>query len=136
MNIANGARRVLVNCGKILPFVICFIVCISHYETFLSTICGWYVCYGNDVLLSKPISYAIGSVFEYDMLTLFMVLVISVAIETCYWNKIAILYLCINLWERQYFDMALDETTICTISFANVIVSAFLVYKGFTKLKH
>ena len=136
MNIANGARRVLVNGGKILPFVICFIVCISHYETFLSTICGWYVCYGNDILLSKPISYAIGSVFEYDILTLFMVLVISVAIETCYWNKIAILYLCINLWERQYFDMALDETTICTISFANVIVSAFLVYKGFTKLKH
>lgn len=131
MNIVNKARRILVNAGKMLPFALCFIVCLTHIEVLWAVATDSYFVYGDTVIIATPITNYIGAYFEYDLLTLVIVLTISVAVETCYWNKLAIVYLCLQLYEKDYFsNIELYQETICLVALANVIASGFFVYKG------
>ena len=135
MNIVYKARYFLVNLGKMLPFVLCFIVCISYTETIYSILQDNYLTFYGYITPNKPISFWIGQYFEYDLMTLFVVLTLSVAIETCYWNKLAIVYLCLQLYEKDYFEsIELYQETICIIALANIIASGFFVYKGVSML--
>ena len=75
--------------------------------------------------------------FEYDLLSLVVMLTISVAIETCYWNKLAIIYLCINLYERSYFATTeISEEAALLFAILNIITSGFLAFKGIYLLTH
>jgi hypothetical protein len=78
-----------------------------------------------------PISFFIGQYFEYNLQMLAVLCVISVAIETCIYNKLACLYLGVNLLEKSYFDFELDIWQIYIIATANLIVSGYFAYKGF-----
>ena len=69
--------------------------------------------------------------FEYDSLTIFMITVLSIAAETCKWNKIACVYLILNLAVSDYaFSNELTADAIYVISYANAAVSLIIVYKG------
>lgn len=84
----------------------------------------------DGVYLDKPISWFIGNYLKYDIGTLFVLTILSFAISTCIYNKLACAYLAINLIEKSYFDFEMDEWAIYTICITNIIVAAYLTYKG------
>jgi hypothetical protein len=61
---------------------------------------------------------------------LFVLFVISIAIETCIYNKLACLYLGVNLIEKSYFDFEIEVNTVYVIATINIIVSAWIIYRG------
>ena len=124
------ARIWLIRLGKILPFVICFIVAMSYLETLFSLITNKLVDWCGYTIPNTPLSFFIGLYFEYNAQMLAVMTILSVAIETCRWNKLACLYLGINLIEKSYFDFELDIETIYCICIINIIASTYLTYKG------
>jgi hypothetical protein len=81
---------------------------------------------------NTPISFYIaGNFIEYDMFTVVIIFVISYAIETCRWNKLACLYLLIHIIFKAYVqDVELDEAAVVLLSGINIVISGFLVYKA------
>ena len=131
MNLIYKSRVALINIGKVLPFIVCAIVFVGYAETTFSLVTNDYIVWDGNIIPNTPITRFIGLYFEYDIIMLVILLTISVAIETCYWNKLAIVYLCFQLYEKNYFQsMELYTETIYIIAVANIIVSWFFVYKG------
>lgn len=126
----HKARIWLIRLGKVLPFVICFIVMLSYSETAFNLATNDLFCWCGIVIPSKPISWFIGHYFEYNLQMLFVLVILSIAISTCVYNKLACAYLGINLAEKSYFDFELEITTIYIICLANIIVAGYLTYKG------
>ena len=129
-NFITKTRVVLIQIGKIAPFVVCFVVFISYAEDVYSLMFDRYVEFSDGVYLRKDLSWFIGDYFKYDLATLSFLVVLSCAIETCLYNKLTCLYLGINLLEKSYFDFELEPTTIYIICLANIIVAGYLTYKG------
>ena len=131
MNIILRTRYALVRIGKALPFVICFLAIMSYAETVFALATNDLVSCGGNIIPNTPVSWFIGNYFEYNMQTLIVVAIISVAVETCVWNKLACIYLGFNLWEKYYFaSVDLYAEYIYMVAVANIIVNAFFVYKG------
>lgn len=127
---ANKFRRLLIRLGKVLPFILCFIVCVSYSESFIALVCGNFIQYDSSVLLNTNISFAINKFIEYDWQTLIVLVVLSIALETCFWNRLSCFYLGINLFEKSYFDFELEPAYIYTICIINIAVSSYLTFKG------
>jgi hypothetical protein len=90
-----------------------------------------YIMTDDAIILNKPVSWAIGEYFRYSNPVLVLLAILSFAVETCIWNKLAIAYLFANLAEKELFmAVELYEEYIYAIVGANMIVSALLVYKG------
>ena len=126
----HKARVWLIRLGKVLPFVICFIVMLSYSETVFNLATNDLNSWCGIVIPSKPISWFISGYFEYNIQMLVVLCIISIAIETCYWNKLSCFYLGINLLEKSYFDFELEPTTIYIICIINIAVSLCLTFKG------
>ena len=125
-------RRLLIQIGKTLPFVLCSIVFISYLEMAFSSATSDYLLYDGMVILNTPISFFIGRYFEYDLLVCIISLIMSIAIEACRWNLLATFYLFVHLAEKSFFDFELDVWQIYIIAIANLIVSGYFTYKGTT----
>ena len=130
MNVIHKTRILLIQIGKILPFIVCFIAIISYSESIFALCFENYILYDNYAILYKPISFFIGRYFEYNLQTLVVLCVISVAIETCIYNKLACLYLGVNMFEKYYFDFELEPTTIYIICLVNILVAGYITIKG------
>lgn len=130
MNIVHRARILLINIGKMLPFVLCAIVAISYAESLISLITQDFVAWNGYVIPQCSVSWFLGKYFEYDLITLAAFIVLSISTETCIYNKLACIYLAINLLEKSYFDFELEPTNIYIICAANIIVSSYLTFKG------
>lgn len=135
MNIANRARKLLINGGKILPFIVCAIVGLAYCEVLYATITGNYLHFHDYSILNTPINFAIASVFEYDLLIVVVLLCISFAIEACIYNTLAILYLALHLGVKAYIaNMELTEISIYIFSIVNVIITSIIVIKGIKRM--
>ena len=130
MSLANNARRILIQIGKALPFVVCFIVCLSYTEGLLSFVNEDYIIFQDYAALNKPFSHWIGKYFEYDVMSVLVMFIISVAVETCVWNKLAVLYLALHLVLKSYLDFELEPYAIYAISISQILISGFFVYRG------
>ena len=126
----HKARIWLIRFGKVLPFVVCFIVMLSYSETIFNLATNDLNDWCGTIIPNKPISWLIGQYFEYNLQTLAVLVIISIAIETCIYNKLACGYLGANLAEKSYFDFELEPTTIYIICLANIIVAGYLSFKG------
>ena len=126
----NRFRRLLIQVGKVLPFVVCFLVVINFTETIFALATNDFLTYDGIVIPNTRISFFIGHYFEYNLQMLVVLCIISIAIETCIFNKLACAYLGINLAEKSYFDFELEPTTIYIICLANIIVAGYLTFKG------
>lgn len=124
------ARYGLIRIGKVLPFVVCGIVCISYVEDIYALLYNNFIEFADGVYLDKSLSWFIGNYFTYDIVMLFVIIVLSIAIETCIYNKLACLYLGINLFEKSYFDFELEPTAIYIICTLNIIVAGYLTFRG------
>ena len=130
----NRFRRLLIQVGKVFPFAVCFLVVINYTEMAFALSTNDFLMYDGIVIPNTRISFFIGRYFEYNLQMLVVMCIISIAIETCIYNKLACLYLGINLLEKSYFDFELEPTTIYIICLANIIVAGYLTVKGIKTL--
>ena len=126
----NRFRRLLIQVGKVLPFTVCFLVVINFTETVFALATNDFLMYDGIVIPNTRISFFIGHYFEYNLQMLVVLCIISIAIETCVYNKLACGYLGVNLAEKSYFDFELEPTYIYIICLANIIVAGYLTLKG------
>ena len=133
--IVKSARLLLIELGKFAPFIVCFIVLISYCESLYALITNDYLIYDNELTLNKAISWFIGRYLTYNIITIISLVVISIAVETCIWNKLCIAYLAFQLYEKHYFmTIELYEDTIYCIVIANIIIMILLLYKGIKQI--
>ena len=130
----HKTRVALIRIGKVLPFVICLIVLVSYAESFIGLYKHDFILYDDYAIINKPISFFIGNYFEYNVQMLIVLCIISIAVETCIYNKLACVYLGMNLIEKSYFNFELEPTYIYIICIINIIVSGYLTYKGIRRL--
>ena len=133
--IVKSARILLINLGKSAPFIFCAIVLISYCESLCALITNDYLIYDDGLTLNKPISWFIGQYITYNVVTIVALIVISIAVETCIWNKLCIAYLAIQLYEKHYFvSVELYKETILLIVCANIAVMSVLLYNGIKQI--
>lgn len=130
------ARKQMIYLGKVLPFLICMIVAISYLECLKALFACDLLEFSDGVYLNKPISFFIGKYFELDVSTLAFVAIMSIAIRTCKWNKLAILYLAFQMFEKSYFAThAWDNIEgYYIVAILNILVCSYLIIKGLTNL--
>lgn len=128
--VIHKARVCLINIGKALPFVICFVVFISYAESLFSLATSDYIVWDGYVVPNKPISWLVGRYLEYNIQMLSVLVIISIAVETCIYNKLACAYLGINLFEKAYFDFEFEPIHICVICIINIIIAGYVTYRG------
>lgn len=134
--ILHSSRVALIRIGKMLPFLICFLVFVSYAESAFALATDDFLYYDDMLIPNKPISWLIGAYFEYNVQMLIVLFIISVAIETCVWNKLACVYLSVNLAEKSWFASHEYEVTIyIAVCVVNMVVSAWLCWKGVQMLK-
>ena len=128
--IIHKSRIVLIRVGKILPFAVCCIVLFSCLESQVAIGRNDFIYWSNYAIPNTFVSFFIADYFEYNIQMLAVLIIISIAIETCIYNKLACLYLGINIFEKSYFDFELEPTAIYIICIANIIVAGYLTVKG------
>ena len=135
-DVVYQARKQLIYLGKVLPFLICAIVTISYLECFKALFMYDCIQVGNDIYLNKPISFFIGEYFELDFPTWLFLAITSIAIKTCKWNKLAVLYLAFQMIEKSYFaNHSFEQIEYYYIIIVlNALISCFLVIKGLINL--
>lgn len=126
----NTFRKLLIRIGKVLPFVVCLLTCIHYAENAFALATNDFLVYDGVVIPNAQFSFLIGLYFEYNVQTLVVLCVLSIAIRTCIYNKLACAYLGANMLEKWYFDFELETTYIYIICFANIIVAGWLTYRG------
>lgn len=127
----NKFRRLLIRVGKILPFIVCLLILLQYTETTFALLLSDFLIYDDMVIPNTPISFFIGQYFEYNLQMLMVLCIISIAVETCLANKACCVYLGVNLCEKSYFaSVELYTEYMYAICVANIIVSAYFVYKG------
>ena len=133
-NLIYKTRLLLIRLGKMLPFIVCGVICISYIEDIYALVLEHFVMYNGSCVLQKPISWALGSVFEYNLITVTLMAIISIATETCLWNKAAVSYTFVQLGEKSYFDFEIEPIYIYVICIANIMVAGYLIYRGIKNL--
>lgn len=135
MNIVYKTRVILVNMGKMLPFVLCGIIFVSYSETLFSLATNDFVEWNGYVIPNNEIAWFMGKYFEYDLVTLLALLIMSIAVQTCFWNKLSLFYLFVQLEEKDFFStIELYQEYIYAIIAFNLLCSGFFVFKGITIL--
>lgn len=133
----HSFRVLLIRLGKISPFLITFLVFISYGESLLALMTNSLAEYNGEVVLYKPLSWAIAYYFEYDMYVVALLTILAIAIETCIWNKIALLYLFIQLMEKGLLThVMLDLWAYYIIVIANALISLVLTLKGIRNVNY
>ena len=127
----NKSRRTLIRLGKMLPFIICSIVLIGYTESLIALIREDYLIQDGCVSLNTPISFWIAKKVMYDWIVITVVTIISFAIQTCYWNKLAIIYLALQLMVKYYTEQViLEQEQVYIIIAINILLSGFFTFKG------
>lgn len=127
----NRFRRLLIRIGKVLPFLLCFFAFINYSETLIALATGDYLAYDGMVIPNTRISFLVGKYFEYDLSMLIVLIVVSISVDTCLWNKAACLYLGANLYEKSFFETNVyDNEVYYAVCAINIILALYLTLKG------
>ena len=129
---AYKSRILLIRFAKTFPFILCAIIASAYTECLFSLVYSKYIMYDTTVLLYTPINWWFAQYYEYTMVAIIISTIMSFAMETCIYNKIAIVYALCNLLLKSVITFELDEHGIYTIVIINILVSTFITYKGLT----
>lgn len=130
--LANAARKTLIRFGKIFPFVLCSIILTSYVENLYAVLTFNVVIVDGIIIYNTPLSFMIGMKFEYDVLFSFISSIISLSVEVCKYNLMAISYIWFNLTERHYLfnNRPYDNEAYYILCLANILVAGYLTVKG------
>lgn len=131
MNLVYKSRIGLIRFAKVFPFILCFITLVSLSETIFALILGDFVIFDGGITPNTPIAWFIASKYEFEIYSVLAAIFLSVAFETCVWNKASEIYLLVFLKQQTYFPtIELYTEYIYAICISNILISGFFVYKG------
>lgn len=129
--VVMSARRGIIWIGKYAPFVIVAIVTISNIEALYALLLSNYIEFNNTLMYNKPISWWIGERFELSIAWVAALVVLSVGVEACVWNRACIAFLAVVLWQKDFFlEHTIDETCFSVVLIVNSTIGTLLVIKG------
>lgn len=133
MNLVYKSRIGLIRFAKVFPFILCFIVLVSLSETLFALAISDFVVFDGGITLNTPFAWFIGEKYEIGIYSVLLAIFLSIAFETCIWNKISEVYLLAYLKQQTYFPtVELYPEYIYAICIANILICAFFCYKGIT----
>lgn len=135
MNLVYKARIGLIRFARVFPFLLCFIVLVSLSETMFALILSDFVIFDEGITPNTPIAWFIASKYEFGIYSVLAAIFLSVAFETCVWNRASEIYLLLFLKQQTYFPtIELYTEYIYAIIAVNLLCSGFFVFKGITML--
>ena len=133
MNLVYKSRIGLIRFAKVFPFLLCFIVLISLSETLFSLLISDFVILDGSLTPNTPLAWLIADKYEFEIYSVLAAIFLSIAFETCVWNKASEIYLLVLLKQQTYFPtIELYIEYIYAICIANILICAFFCYKGIT----
>jgi len=133
MNLVYKSRIGLIRFAKVFPFLLCFIVLISLSETLFALVISNFVVFDGGITLNTPFAWFIGEKYEIGIYSVLLAIFLSIAFETCIWNKTSEVYLLVLLKQQTYFPtIELYIEYIYAICIANILICTFFCYKGIT----
>ena len=131
MNLVYRARIGLIRFAKVFPFLLCFIVLLSLSETLFALILSDFVVFNEGITPNTPIAWFIASKYEFGTYSILAAIFLSVAFETCVWNKASEIYLLVFLKQQTYFPtIELYPKYIYAICIVNMLICGFFCYMG------
>lgn len=131
MNLVYKSRIGLIRFVKVFPFILCFIVLISLSETLFALVLSDFVEFDGGITPNTPFAWFIGEKYEIGIYSVLLAIFLSIAFETCIWNKSSDVYLLAYLKQQTYFPtVELYPEYIYAICIANILICSFLCYKG------
>ena len=131
MNLVYKSRIGLIRFAKVFPFLLCFIVLISLLETLFALLLSDFVILDGSLIPNTPLAWFIGEKYEIGIYSVLLAILLSIAFETCVWNKASEIYLLALLKQQTYFPtIELYIEYIYAICIANILVCGFFVFKG------
>lgn len=131
MNLVYKSRIGLIRFAKVFPFLLCFVVLVSLSETLSALALSNFVVFDGGITPNTPFAWFVGEKYEIGIYSVSLAIFLSVAFETCIWNKASEVYLLIYLKQQVYFPtIELYQEYIYAICMANILVCAFFCYKG------
>ena len=133
MNLVYKSRIGLIRFAKVFPFLLCFIVLISLSETLFALLISDFVILDGSLTPNTPLAWCIADKYEFEIYSVLAAIFLSIAFETCVWNKASEIYLLVLLKQQTYFPtIELYIEYIYAICIANILICAFFCYKGIT----
>lgn len=133
MNLVYKSRIGLIRFAKVFPFLLCFIVLISLSETLFALLLSDFVILDGSLTPNTPLAWFIADKYEFEIYSVLAAIFLSIAFETCVWNKASEIYLLVLLKQQTYFStIELYIEYIYAICIANILICAFFCYKGIT----
>jgi hypothetical protein len=133
MNLVYKSRIGLIRFAKVFPFLLCFIVLISLSETLFALLLSDFVTLDGSLTPNTPLAWFIADKYEFEIYSVLAAIFLSIAFETCVWNKASEIYLLVLLKQQTYFPtIELYIEYIYAICIANILICAFFCYKGIT----
>ncbi len=131
MNLVYKSRIGLIRFAKVFPFILCFIVLVSLSETLFALVLSDFVVFDGNIIPSTPFAWFVGEKYEIGIYSVLLAIFLSIAFETCIWNKASEVYLLIYLKQQVYFPtIELYPEYIYAICIANILICGFFCYKG------
>jgi len=131
MNLVYKSRIGLIRFAKVFPFLLCFIVLISLSETLFALLLSDFVTLDGSLTPNTPLAWFIADKYEFEIYSVLAAIFLSIAFETCVWNKASEIYLLVLLKQQTYFPtIELYIEYIYAICIANILICAFFCYKG------
>jgi hypothetical protein len=131
MNLVYKARVGLIRFAKVFPFILCLVVLISLLETLFALSLNNFVVFDCGIIPNTPFAWLIAEKYEIGIYSVLLAIFLSIAFETCVWNKASEIYLLVYLKQQVYFQtIELYPEYIYAICIANILVCAFFCYKG------
>ena len=131
MNLVYKSRIGLIRFAKVFPFVLCFIVLVSLSETLFALILSDFVVFGGSVTPNTPFAWFVAGKYEIGIYSVLLAIFLSIAFETCIWNKTSEVYLLVYLKQQVFFPtIELYPEYIYAICIANILICGFFCYKG------
>lgn len=131
MNLVYKSRVGLIRFAKVFPFLLCFIVLISLLETLFALLLSDFVILDGSLTPNTPLAWFIADKYEFEIYSVLAAIFLSIAFETCVWNKASEIYLLALLKQQTYFPtIELYPEYIYAICIVNIIVAGYLTYKG------
>ena len=131
MSLVYKSRIGLIRFAKVFPFLLCFIVLVSLSETLFALALSDFVVFDGGITPNTPLAWFIADKYEFEICSVLAAIFLSIAFETCAWNKASEIYLFVYLRQQTYFPtIELYPEYIYAICIANILVCAFYCYKG------
>ena len=135
MNLVYKSRVGLIRFAKVFPFLLCLIVIVSLSETLFALVLNDFVVFDGSVTPNTPFAWFIGEKFEIGIYSVLLAILLSIAFETCIWNKLSDIYLLTYIKQQTYFPtIEIEPMVIYIICLANIIVAGYLTFKGISIL--